>query len=125
MSLDFYYEKVKNSDEVIFETNNDGEKVYASYMWPICSTLMAIGISSIKEDNIDQIMRRYAFLTGLFYPQGGSIMIERDTFIKLIGLTTNVFKETDNQFTKKMWTNFTDRIAKSHELISDKQRKEE
>ena len=114
MSLNWDLTKIKNYEELCWEKNEDGTSrlnvVTDSLIW----LSMAIGIGRITEENAPEVYGRIAAYEKLF----GSFMIKFDDNGKQrvfvtpedvsnhIGLSTNVGKETEASFRKRIVDNF-------------------
>lgn len=94
MSLDFNYSRMADKS-VLF--TSDG-KEFNNLCQTACFTLMAIGVNGVSEDNLDEIVLRCKALT---YLDGWS-HLNRDEWVKLIGLTTNVSDESRRKWFARM-----------------------
>jgi hypothetical protein len=114
MSLDWDLTKIKNSEEVCWEKNEDGtdklNPVTESLIW----LTMGIGIGNITEDNASEVYCRVAMYEKLFgtmlsYWKDSkkvSVPITPEDIHNHIGLSTNVGKETDAAWRKRIVQNF-------------------
>jgi hypothetical protein len=114
MSLDWNLTKIKNSEEVCWEKNEDGtdklNPVTESLIW----LTMAIDIGSITEENQSDFYCRIAMYEKLFgtmlsYWKDSekiSVPITPEDIHNHIGLSTNVGKGTDAAFRKRIVENF-------------------
>ena len=114
MSLDWNLTKIKNNTEVCWEKNEDGtdklNPVTESLIW----LTMGIGMGSITEDNESDFYCRIAvyeklFGTMLSYWKDSkkvSVPITPEDIHNHVGLTTNVSKDTDAAFRKRIVENF-------------------
>jgi hypothetical protein len=114
MSLNWDLTKIKNSEEVCWEKNEDGtdklNPVTESLIW----LTMGIGMGSITEDNQSDFYCRVAMYEKLFgtmlsYWKDSkkvSVPITPEDIHNHIGLTTNVSKDTDASFRKRIVENF-------------------
>ena len=114
MSLDWNLTKINNNTEVCWEKNEDGtdklNPVTESLIW----LTMGIGMGSITEDNESDFYCRIAvyeklFGTMLSYWKDSkkvSVPITPEDIHNHIGLTTNVSKDTDAAFRKRIVENF-------------------
>ena len=114
MSLDWNLKKINNNTEVCWEKNEDGtdklNQVTESLIW----LTMGIGMGSITEDNQSDFYCRVAMYEKLFgtmlsYWKDSkkvSVPITPEDIHNHIGLTTNVSKDTDASFRKRIVENF-------------------
>jgi len=114
MSLDWNLTKINNNLEVCWEKNEDGtdrlNPVTESLIW----LTMGIGMGSITEDNQSDFYCRVAMYEKLFgtmlsYWKDSktvSVPITPEDINNHIGLTTNVSKDTDAAFRKRIVENF-------------------
>lgn len=114
MSLDWNLTKINNNIEVCWEKNEDGtdklNPVTESLIW----LTMGIGMGSITEDNQSDFYCRVAMYEKLFgtmlsYWKDSkkvSVPITPEDINNHIGLTTNVSKDTDASFRKRIVENF-------------------
>jgi hypothetical protein len=114
MSLDWNLTKINNNIEVCWEKNEDGtdklNPVTESLIW----LTMGIGMGSITEDNQSDFYCRVAMYEKLFgtmlsYWKDSkkvSVPITPEDINNHIGLTTNVSKDTDAAFRKRIVENF-------------------
>jgi hypothetical protein len=114
MSLDWNLTKISNNTEVCWEKNEDGtdklNPVTESLIW----LTMGIGMGSITEDNQSDFYCRVAMYEKLFgtmlsYWKDSkkvSVPITPEDIHNHIGLTTNVSKDTDASFRKRIVENF-------------------
>lgn len=114
MSLDWNLTKINNNTEVCWEKNEDGtdklNPVTESLIW----LTMGIGMGSITEDNQSDFYCRVAMYEKLFgtmlsYWKDSkkvSVPITPEDIHNHIGLTTNVSKDTDASFRKRIVENF-------------------
>lgn len=114
MSLDWNLTKINNNTEVCWEKNEDGtdklNPVTESLIW----LTMGIGMGSITEDNQSDFYCRVAMYEKLFgtmlsYWKDSkkvSVPITPEDINNHIGLTTNVSKDTDASFRKRIVENF-------------------
>ena len=114
MSLDWDLTKIKNYKEVCWEENEDGTSRLNAVTDSLIWLTMAIGIGRITEENAPEVYGRIAAYEKLF----GSFMIKFDDNGKQrvfvtpedvnnhIGLSTNVAKETEASFRKRIVDNF-------------------
>jgi hypothetical protein len=114
MSLDWNLKKINNNTEVCWEKNEDGtdklNPVTESLIW----LTMGIGMGSITEDNQSDFYCRVAMYEKLFgtmlsYWKDSkkvSVPITPEDIHNHIGLTTNVSKDTDASFRKRIVENF-------------------
>lgn len=114
MSLDWDLTKINNNTEVCWEKNEDGtdklNPVTESLIW----LTMGISMGSITEDNQSDFYCRVAvyeklFGTMLSYWKDSkkvSVPITPEDIHNHIGLTTNVSKDTDASFRKRIIENF-------------------
>jgi hypothetical protein len=114
MSLDWNLTKINNNIEVCWEKNEDGtdklNPVTESLIW----LTMGIGMGSITEDNQSDfycrvVMYEKLFGTMLSYWKDSkkvSVPITPEDIHNHIGLTTNVSKDTDASFRKRIVENF-------------------
>ena len=114
MSLNWDLTKIKNYEELCWKKDEDDtvrlNVVTDSLIW----LTMAIGIGKITEENAPEVYGRIAAYEKLF----GSFMIQFDNNGKQrvyitpedvnnhIGLSTNVSKETEASFRKRIVDNF-------------------
>jgi|LakMenE18May11ns_1017448.scaffolds.fasta_scaffold9566873_2 hypothetical protein len=114
MSLDWNLTKINNNIEVCWEKNEDGtdklNPVTESLIW----LTMGIGMGSITEENQSDFYCRVAMYEKLFgtmlsYWKDSkkvSVPITPEDIHNHIGLTTNVSKDTDASFRKRIVENF-------------------
>ena len=114
MSLDWNLTKINNNLEVCWEKNEDGtdrlNPVTESLIW----LTMGIGMGSITEDNQSDFYCRVAMYEKLFgtmlsYWKDSkkvSVPITPEDINNHIGLSTNVSKDTDAAFRKRIVENF-------------------
>jgi hypothetical protein len=114
MSLDWNLTKISNNTEVCWEKNEDGtdklNPVTESLIW----LTMGIGMGSITEDNQSDfycrvVMYEKLFGTMLSYWKDSkkvSVPITPEDIQNHIGLSTNVSKETDAAWRKRIIQNF-------------------
>jgi hypothetical protein len=114
MSLDWNLTKISNNTEVCWEKNEDGtdklNPVTESLIW----LTMGIGMGSITEDNQSDfycrvVMYEKLFGTMLSYWKDSkkvSVPITPEDIHNHVGLTTNVSKDTDASFRKRIVENF-------------------
>ena len=114
MSLDWNLTKINNNIEVCWEKNEDGtdklNPVTESLIW----LTMGIGMGSITEENQSDFYCRVAMYEKLFgtmlsYWKDSkkvSVPITPEDINNHIGLTTNVSKDTDASFRKRIVENF-------------------
>lgn len=114
MSLDWNLTKISNNVEVCWEKNEDGtdklNPVTESLIW----LTMGIGMGSITEDNQSDfycrvVMYEKLFGTMLSYWKDSkkvSVPITPEDIHNHVGLTTNVSKDTDASFRKRIVENF-------------------
>jgi hypothetical protein len=114
MSLDWNLTKIKNSDTICWEKDeNDNDKlnpVTESLIW----LTMGVGYGSITEDNASDFYSRVAMYEKLFgtmlsYWKDSekiSVPITPEDVNNHIGLSTNVSKDTDASFRKRIVENF-------------------
>lgn len=114
MSLDWDLTKIKNCKEVCWEKDENGNDklnpVTESLIW----LTMGIGIGSITEDNESDfycrvVMYEKLFGTMLSYWKDSkkiSVPITPEDVHSHIGLRTNVSKDTDASFRKRIVENF-------------------
>ena len=115
MSLDWNLTKIENREEVCWEKDENGNDklnpVTESLIW----LTMGIGMGSITEENEFAFYSRIAVYEKLF---GTILSYWKDTkrvevpitpadIHQHIGLTTNVSKESDASFRKRIVENFT------------------
>lgn len=114
MSLDWNLTKIKNYKEVCWQKNEDDtdrlNPVTDSLIW----LTMGIGIGNITEDNASEVYCRIAMYEKLFgtmlsYWKDSkkvSVPITPEDVHNHIGLFTNVSKETDAAWRKRIIQNF-------------------
>ena len=114
MSLDWNLTKISNNTEVCWEKNEDGtdklNPVTESLIW----LTMGIGMGSITEENQSDFYCRVAMYEKLFgtmlsYWKDSkkvSVPITPEDIHNHVGLTTNVSKDTDASFRKRIVENF-------------------
>lgn len=114
MSLNWDLTKIKNSDTICWEKDeNDNSKLNAvteSLIW----LTMGVGYGTITEDNASDFYSRVAMYEKLFgtmlsYWKDSekiSVPITPEDIHNHIGLSTNVSKDTDASFRKRIVENF-------------------
>ena len=101
MSLDWNLTKIENREEVCWEKDENGNDklnpVTESLIW----LTMGIGMGSITEEN------EFAFYSRIADTKRVEVPITPADIHQHIGLTTNVSKESDASFRKRIVENFT------------------
>jgi len=114
MSLDWDLTKIENSENICWKKDDDGQE----YMNPCTESLiwmtMAIGIGKITEENAADVYARISMWEDLFdtmmskFENGKRIAvpITAQDVVDHIGLRTNVGKETEASFRKRVADNY-------------------
>jgi hypothetical protein len=105
MSLDFSVKRVKNYSELFVPDDDGVERVYDLTKCIVFSTL-AIGLSEITANNVDEWVFRSTLLHSVgraVITRGGkSSALTRAEIVRHIGLTTNATTCTRKRFLKKL-----------------------
>jgi len=114
MSLDWYLGKIENYEEVCFSTNENGEDILNPRTEALIWLTMAVDMGKITKENAADFYARVSFYESLFNPLLSSFEDGKQVYHPItpqdvknhIGLSTNVAKDTDAAWRKRVFNNF-------------------